>query len=181
MLRGRSIVLAVLVVTGLALASVAPAAAHQKLNGLLLDAVSPTVSALSSATAEVVASSGALVAAAPAAAELPTVIFAAALLVALLAPRRARRVIVVTLVVLLSVLAFENGLHSVHHGLDERRLPSCPLAAASSHLSATPVEDIAAAELILDVVAAAPERSQPDVAVRALSPHQGRAPPSATL
>lgn len=169
-----------LVLAGLVLASVAPAAAHQKPNALLLDAVSPSVSVLSGATAEDIASSGAFVSVAPVSAQLPTVIFGAALLVALLGYRRARRAVVLTLVVILAVLAFENGLHSVHHGLDERRLASCPLGAASSHLSATPVEDIAAAELILDVVAVAPERSQPDVAVRALSPHQGRAPPSAT-
>jgi hypothetical protein len=88
---------------------------------------------------------------------------------------------VLTLVLLLAVLAFENGLHSVHHGLDERRLAGCPLGVASSHLSATPVEDIAAAELILAVVASAPELSQPDVDLRALPPQQGRAPPSATV
>ena len=178
MRRGRSLFLVVFVLAALVLASVAPVAAHQR--PLLLDVGVPSVPVLSGATAWEIASSGAFMAAAPASARLPTLIFAAALLVALLARRRARRAIVLTLVVLLSVLAFENGLHSVHHGLDERRLASCPVGLASSQLSATPVEDIAAAELILDVVAAAPERSQPDVAVRALSPRQGRAPPSAT-
>jgi hypothetical protein len=181
MLRRRSTVLLLLVLAGVFLGSVAPAAAHQTPSALLPDVVSGGVSVLSGATAEDIASSGAFVAAAPASAQLSVVIFASALVAALLARRRARRAIVLTLVVLLAVLAFENGLHSVHHGLDERRLAGCPLGAASSHLSATPVEDIAAAELILDVVAAAPERSQPDVDVRALSPHQGRAPPSASV
>src|SRR5262245_48591226 len=179
MLRGRSIVLIALVLAGLVLASVAPTAAHQRPGALLPDAVSSTVPMLSGATAEDIASSGAFVSTAPASAQLPTAIFAA-LLVVLLVQRRARRAVVLTLVLLLAVLAFENGLHSVHHGLDERRLASCPLGLASSHLSATPVEDIAAFELILAVVAAAPERTQPDVAVAALAPHQGRAPPSAT-
>lgn len=178
--RGRSIVPVVFVLASLVLASVAPAVAHQRLNSPLSDAVSPSVSVLSGAIAEDIASSGAFVAAAPGSAQPPPLIFVAALVVALLVLRRARRAVVLTLVVLLAVLAFENGLHSVHHGLDEPRLAGCTLGAASSHLSATPVEDIATAELILSIVAAAPERTQPDVDVRALSPHQGRAPPSTT-
>jgi fumarate reductase subunit D len=180
MLRGRSMFPLVLVLAGLVLASVVPAVAHQRPSALLPDAVSAGVSALAGATAEDIASSGAFVAAAPGSAQLPAALFFAAFLVALLVRRRARRAIGLALVVLLAVLAFENGLHSVHHGLDERRLAGCPLGAASSHLSATPVEDIATAELILSVVAAAPERTQPDVDIRALSAHQGRAPPSAT-
>lgn len=177
--RGRSIALLVLVLAGVLFASVGPAAAHQR--SLLPDVVSPSVPVLSGATAEDIASSGAFVAAAPGLAQLPVAIFAAVFLAALLVQRRTRRAIVLTLVVLLAVLAFENGLHSVHHGLDERRLAGCPLGVASSHLSATPVEDIAAAELILAVVASAPELSQPDVDLRALPPQQGRAPPSATV
>jgi fumarate reductase subunit D len=179
--RGRLTLLVALVLAGLVLASVAPAAAHQRPSALLPDVVSPTVSVLSGATAEDIASAGAFVAAAPGSPQLAPVIFAAAVVAALLARRRARRAIVLTIVVLLAVLAFENGLHSVHHGLDERRLAGCPLALASSHLSATPVEDIATAELILSVVAAAPEGAQPDVDLRALPPQQGRAPPSATV
>ena len=179
--RGRLVVLAGLVLVGLALASVAPAVAHQRPGALLPSIASSSVSVLPGATAEDIASFGAFVAAAPGPAQLAPAIFATALLVALLVRRRARRAIVLTLVVILAVLAFENGLHSVHHGLDESRLAGCPLALASSHLSATPVEDVAAAELILAVVAAAPEGAQPDVDVRALPPQQGRAPPSATV
>jgi hypothetical protein len=101
------------------------------------------------------------------------------LVLALVVRRRSRRLVVVTLVLLLAVLAFENGLHSVHHGLEERLLASCPLAVASAHLSATPAEDNVT-EVILSAVAAAPEHTQPQVSLRALRAHQGRGPPSAT-
>ena len=75
------------------------------------------------------------------------------------------------------MLAFEDGLHSVHHGLDQAQASSCPVAAAGTHLSATPVDAIAPCDVILPVVAL----TVGDVAVapdpRPASPERGRAPP----
>src|ERR1700675_3356600 len=56
--------------------------------------------------------------AAPAPPALPWYLPAALVLAALTVWRRPRRVLVLTLALLLCVFAFENALHSVHHGFD---------------------------------------------------------------
>ena len=90
--------------------------------------------------------------------------------------RRPRRAAALALVLLLAVFAFENGLHSVHHGMNQAQASSCPVAAAGAHLSATPV-DGAPCDVVLPVVALAVETSPSDPIAYLASPEQGRAPP----
>jgi hypothetical protein len=90
-------------------------------------------------------------------------------------PRRA----VLGLGFLLAILAFENGLHSVHHGFDAKQYNECSIAAASAHLSAVSVEGVLDAFVVL---IATPRTAESDLTApptRLLEPHQGRAPPLA--
>jgi len=96
---------------------------------------------------------------------------------AALAWRRPRRAVALALVLVLAVFAFESGLHSVHHGLDQTQASSCSVAMAGSHLSATAVDDRAPDDVILPVVALSTETCAPDPIARPASPEQGRAPP----
>jgi hypothetical protein len=90
---------------------------------------------------------------------------------------RPRRAVAFALVLLLAVFAFEDGLHSVHHGMNQTRAPSCPVAAAATHLHATPVDGVASCDVVLPVVALAVETSPSDPIACLASPEQGRAPP----
>ena len=90
---------------------------------------------------------------------------------------RPRRAAALALALLLAVFAFEDGLHSVHHGLDQAQASSCQIAAASAHLHATPVDGAAPCDVILPVVALAVETSPSDPIAPLASPEQGRAPP----
>jgi hypothetical protein len=153
------------------LAIAGPAAAH---------VVSPAAPAAVLPMTEAPATIPALTAA-PSPPGLPWYLPAALALGVLTAWRRPRRALVVTLAVLLSVFAFENALHSVHHGFDPKQQDACTLAAASAHLAAVQVDDPGLSAVVLPVVGraeAAPPASTP---TRFLSPDQGRAPPSATL
>lgn len=119
--------------------------------------------------------------AAPAPPALPWYLPAALALGALATWHRPRRAVAVTLALLLCVFAFENALHSVHHGFDAQQQEECTVAAASAHLAAVQVDDPGLSSLVLPVVGqaeAAPPASTP---ARFLSPDQGRAPPSAIL
>ena len=101
----------------------------------------------------------------------------------LLAWRRPRRALALAIIPTLLVLAFENGVHSVHHlnqvrHLDDLRSSStCPVAAATAHLAGTLVDGAVEQH----VVPISPERVvvQPPLRVDAscLAVHQGRAPP----
>lgn len=91
--------------------------------------------------------------------------------------RRPRHVAALALVLLLAVFAFEDGLHSVHHGMNQAKASSCPVAAATTHLHATPVDGVAPRDVILPVVALAVETSPSDPVAYRASPEQGRAPP----
>jgi hypothetical protein len=102
-------------------------------------------------------------------------------LVALTAWRRPRRAMVVTLAVLLCVFAFENALHSVHHGFDPKQQEECTVAAASAHLAAVQVDDPGLSSAMLPVVGRAEATSPASTSTRFLSPDQGRAPPSVIL
>lgn len=156
------LVLAVLAIAG-------PAAAHAP----ALATVTPDAAPVSAIVP--------ILSAAPTASALPWYLPAALALVTLIAWRRPRRALVVTLVVLLCVFAFEDALHSVHHGFDPKQHEECTLAAASAHLAAVQVDDPGLASVMLAVVGraeAAPPTSTP---TRFLSPDQGRAPPSAIL
>lgn len=90
---------------------------------------------------------------------------------------RPRRAVALALVLLLAVFAFEDGLHSVHHGLDQAQAASCQVAAAAAHLHGTLVDGIAPCDVILPVVVLAVETSPSDPIAPLASPEQGRAPP----
>jgi len=111
----------------------------------------------------------------------PALLGAAAALV--FAWRRPRRALALGIVMILAVLAFENGVHSVHHlnqvrHLDDLRSSStCPVAAATAHVAGTLVDGAIEERL----VPASPERVTLQTPLRldasCLTAHQGRAPP----
>ena len=160
-----------LLLTLAVLAIAGPAAAH---------VASPAAPAAVLPIPEASASIPALTAA-PAPPALPWYLPAALALGALTAWRRPRRALVVTLVLVLSVFAFENGLHSVHHGFDPKQQETCTLAAASAHLAAVQVDDPGLSSIVLAVVGRAEAARPASTPARFLSPDQGRAPPSAIL
>lgn len=170
MLRADRISLALLLTLAL-LAIAGPAAAH---------VASPAASAPILQVAE---ASGPIpiLTAAPAAPTLSWYLPAALALAALIAWRGPRRAVIVALVLLLCVFAFEDALHSVHHGFDPQQREACAVAAVSANLTAVQVDDPGLSSLVLPVVG--PPVADPATAgpTRFLSPDQGRAPPSATL
>ncbi|HSB42400.1 MAG TPA: hypothetical protein VLK28_11250 [Methylomirabilota bacterium] len=110
----------------------------------------------------------------------PPLVLAAGLglVLALAVVRRGpRRAVVVGLVVLLTILAFEDALHSVHHGFDDKQYAECAVAAVSAHLAAVSADGAADAALIL-VGAGAPPHPDPfSPRIRPPGPYQDRAPP----
>jgi hypothetical protein len=103
----------------------------------------------------------------------PAILAAAAALI--VGWRRPRRALALAIVLILALFAFENGVHSVHHLNDLRHLDdlrsglTCHVAAASAHLSGTPVDATTPEYLVV--------QHQPAVDALSLSAHQGRAPP----
>jgi hypothetical protein len=91
--------------------------------------------------------------------------------------RRPRR-LAAGLVILLLVLAFEAGLHSVHHVGYPHQAGACAIGVATAHLAGSPVEvvtvDPVAVPLLHIALAAAPVQ----VALHRPAPHEGRAPPA---
>jgi hypothetical protein len=90
---------------------------------------------------------------------------------------RPRRAAALALVLLLAVFAFEDGLHSVHHGMNQTQASSCSVAAAATHLHATPVDGVAPCDVVQPGVALALEASPSDPIAYLATPEQGRAPP----
>jgi hypothetical protein len=92
-----------------------------------------------------------------------------------------RRTIAATVALALAVLAFETGLHSVHHLGDARGVEQCSVASVSTHLGGTPAE----APSVVIVTANASQPSQPadPIAPRSqpFRPDAGRAPPPQPL
>ncbi len=119
--------------------------------------------------------------------EAPTVspwLVGGALLVlaaAVVARRRPRTVLVVALTLVLAVFAFENALHSVHHGFDVKQSRDCPIAAASAHLAAVAVDVVVESSIILAVAERTAEPERSPVVIRLLGPDQDRAPPVPTV
>jgi hypothetical protein len=60
-----------------------------------------------------------------------------------LAASSRRRIVAALAVVALAVMAFETGVHSVHHLGDEAGAAQCSVASASTHLDGTPEEGLA--------------------------------------
>ena len=96
------------------------------------------------------------------------------------ARRHPRRALVLALGLLLAIFAFENGLHSVHHGFDAKQYGECTIAAASAHLSAVSVEGLLEASVVLIATAPTAEFDPAAPPAHLLDPHQGRAPPLAS-
>jgi fumarate reductase subunit D len=162
----------VLLLLALVLLAVAgPAAAH---------APAPTPPAVSLEAPEAL-TTGPVLSAVPTPPALPWYLSVALALAVLTAWYRPRRAVAVMLVLLLCVFAFENALHSVHHGFDPQQQEECTVAAASAHLAAVQVDDPALSSVVLHVVGRAAAAPAASVATRFLSPDQGRAPPSAIL
>jgi len=92
--------------------------------------------------------------------------------------RRPRRILVLSLVLLLTLFAFENALHSVHHGLDPKQADACAIATASAHLSAVAVDAIVETSIVLVDVGHAAEPDLSTLPARWHGPDQGRAPPA---
>jgi hypothetical protein len=96
------------------------------------------------------------------------------------ARRHPRRALVVALGLLLTIFAFEGGLHSVHHGFDAKQYRDCTIAAATANLSAVSVDGLLQTSVVLIAAAPAAELDPAGPPARLLEPHQGRAPPLAS-
>lgn len=113
-------------------------------------------------------------AAAPGTTGLWAVLVAAAL--AAVAIARRRRAVALASVAVLMLIAFESGLHSVHHISDQGEA-SCVVASASAQTGALTVERIAAERPLEVATAAVVHRATPTPA-RSAAPDLGRAPPA---
>jgi hypothetical protein len=116
--------------------------------------------------------------ASPAPAGLPGLVCIGAVLVALVTWRGRRRAVALSLMLLLAILAYEDGLHSVHHGPAPQAAHSCPILTVSAHAVGTEVETSGLdTPTLLSLGPALP------IAVRVPTdpvprPDQGRAPPA---
>jgi hypothetical protein len=79
---------------------------------------------------------------------------------------------------LLALFAFEDALHSVHHGFDPKQAQTCTIAAASGHVSGVAVDGAVEASVTLPVIGQAVESGLASLPLHRLSPDQGRAPPA---
>jgi hypothetical protein len=116
-----------------------------------------------------------IAAAAPEASGLAMLLAAA---VAALAIARRRRAIALTCIALFVVIAFEAGLHSVHHIGDERDAASCVVALATAQTGGLAVES-PALERPVEVGTPLAIRIETSTPVRSSAPDLGRAPPAA--
>lgn len=110
----------------------------------------------------------------------PWIVAGALVLAVTVARRRPRRLLVVALVLLLTIFAFENALHSVHHGFDAKQYDECTIAAVSAHLSAVSVDGVAETSVILAVAGLTAEPDLSPRSTRSLGPDRDRAPPLPT-
>lgn len=108
----------------------------------------------------------------------PWIVAGALVLAGVALRRRPRRTLVLCLALLLTLFAFENALHSVHHGLDPKQADACTIAAASAHLSAVAVDGIAETSIVLVAAGRAAEPDLSTLPARWLGPDQGRSPPA---
>lgn len=173
-LRVIALILGLLAATAV-LISPAPATAHE----------SPTVVTSSpaattrSSTAPTITPAAPVSTPAPEGDALTPLLVAGALVMVGLALRRAaRRALLMSLVLLLSVFAFEDALHSVHHGFDPQQVQTCTIAAASGHVSGVAVDGVPAASIVLAAVGQALELDLSPLPLHRLAPEQGRAPPA---
>jgi len=170
----QAVTAAVLLVTLLALLGApAPTSAHS--SRTLQDASMPSVDTAASTTHPVVR-------AMPEPSTIvPWLLVVGALGAALVSHRRSRRVLGLALVLLLCVFAFEDGLHSVHHGVGRAERAACAIATASAHLTLVTFDAPVVSDVILPAVAFTAERNHPAPIARFLCPVQGRAPPPSAI
>ena len=116
-----------------------------------------------------------LVAAAPSLDGLATLVAAMALAMLLVA--RSRRAVAVACLALLLVVAFESGVHSVHH-LTDQPDARCIVASASAHIGGIVVTTVAF-ENPTEAVSAVAVTPAGAPAGRPAAPDLGRAPPVA--
>jgi hypothetical protein len=117
--------------------------------------------------------------AAPTPPALPWTVIAAAALAATVGTRRPRRAVALAIVFVLALFAYETGVHSVHHLNDRAASAACVVASGATHVAGTPVDVGAVEPLILASLERLVLDSRPNVEVRSLAVHQGRAPPLA--
>jgi hypothetical protein len=143
----------------------------------------PAIEAAAQAPAPAVAVSTATWSSAPTPPAVPWPAILAAAAALIVARRRPRRALALAIVLILALFAFENGVHSVHHLNDLRHLDdlrsglTCHVAAATAHLSGTPVDATTHESLVLPSYERLVVQHQPAVDALSLSAHQGRAPP----
>jgi len=106
-------------------------------------------------------------------------VMAAVALAASLALRRAagRRAVALALVALLTVVAFEVALHSVHHLGDADDGASCPVLTATVHLSGAPAPEVDVRAPVQAPEGVGRVRLTWLLPVRPVSVPEGRAPP----
>jgi hypothetical protein len=88
-----------------------------------------------------------------------------------------RRRLALGLVFMLSVFAFETGLHSTHHLGAPARAPECAVAAATAHLAGGSVERVSVDPVIVPWLPVQAER-RVQAPRRPPASHEGRAPPA---
>jgi hypothetical protein len=101
----------------------------------------------------------------------------AAVAVAAVALARRRRAVALACVALLALIAFETGLHSVHH-IGDQPGSSCVIASASAQTGALTV-DRTALERPTEVTTPVVVSVQAPTTARSAAPDLGRAPPAA--
>jgi hypothetical protein len=92
--------------------------------------------------------------------------------------RSPRRTVLVGLALLLALFAFEDALHSVHHGFDPKQAQTCTIAAASGHVSGVAVDGPIEPSVILAAAGQAGETGLAPLPLHRRGPDQGRAPPA---
>jgi len=95
---------------------------------------------------------------------------------AIVAPRRA---LALALMLVLSVLAIESGVHSVHHLGDGPAAAQCAVAWVSGHTHGAAQPDLPHVAWMTTPVGATPVADVAPRASRSLRPDEGRAPPAA--
>lgn len=104
-------------------------------------------------------------------------LFVSAAAVAGVALARRRRAVVLACTVLLLLVAFEAGVHSVHH-LADHLGAQCVVASASAHTGAVAVDAVAIEAPVTLATAIVVARTEAPI-LRTVPPDLGRAPPSA--
>ena len=167
--------LGVLLVVALVAATTGPAQAHSE-----APAATSAAPAAAAATAPAAAGTPEAPPVSDSSGLTPWIAAGVLLLAGLLLRRFSRRTLILCLVLLLTLLAFEDALHSVHHGFDPKQADVCTIAMASTHLSAVTVDTVVEPSIILAAVGHTPEPGRAPRPAHRPGPDQGRAPPAQT-